>query len=78
MLVLGPGSTHLVTAAKLLARYGNIESCVNFLLIHSFSSVNAWLLITCDTAFYAIIEVKILWRKNNHKKKKLVNKDLQL
>ena len=23
--------------------------------MHSFSSVNAWLLITCDTAFYAII-----------------------
>ena len=25
------------------------------LLIHGFSPVNAWLLITCDTAFYAII-----------------------
>ena len=28
MLVLGPGSTHLVTAANLWPRYNHIESCV--------------------------------------------------
>ena len=63
MLVLGPGSTHLITA-NLWSRYGNIESCVAVhnsawidLLIYGFSQVNARLLITCGTAFYAIMFV---------------------
>ena len=45
-----------------VARYEHIESCialhqqrVNCLLMHDFLQVNARLLITCDTAFYAII-----------------------
>ena len=66
MLVLGPGSTHLVMAANLWPRYDHIESCVavheqhmDCLLIHGFSPVNARLLITCDTAFYAIMVLTI-------------------
>ena len=64
MLILGPGSTHLVTAANLWPLYDHTESCVAMinsaliaLLIHGFSLVNARLLITYDTAFYAIIDV---------------------
>ena len=55
MLVLGPGSIHLVTAANLWPRYDHIESCV----------VNARLLIMCDTAFYAIIHVFMDKNVNN-------------
>ena len=52
MLVLGPGSTHLVTAANLWPRYDHIESCVavNCLVNTRLSPVNARLLIMCDTA----------------------------
>ena len=62
MHIIGPGSTHLVTAANLWP--GTIilkivQPCINSawiaLFIHGFSPVNARLLITCDTAFYAII-----------------------
>ena len=59
MLVLGQDSTHLMTAAILWPRHDHIESCVACinsawiaLLIHGFSPVNAWLLITCHTALY--------------------------
>ena len=62
MLVLGPGSTHLVTAANLWPWYDHIESCVamhkqhvNCLVNNGFSLVNARLLIMCGTAFYAIM-----------------------
>ena len=69
MLVLGPGSTHLVTAANPWPPYEHIESC-DALLIHSFSPVSARLLLTCDTAFYAIIYVELqllehLWDYGN-------------
>ena len=64
MLVLGPGSTHLMTAAILWPWYRHIESyvaCINSawiaLLIHGFSPVNARLFITCGIAFYVIIDV---------------------
>ena len=40
------------------------KPCINstwiFLLIHGFVPVKTWLLMVCDTAFYAIIHVKIL------------------
>ena len=54
-----PGSTHLVTEANLWPRYNHTESCVAVHLQH----VNclAQLLITCDTAFYAIIVVNRLF-----------------
>ena len=53
MLVLGPDSTHLVTAANLWPRYDHIKSCV---AVHCL--VNTWLLITCDIALYAIIDIR--------------------
>ena len=66
MLVQGQGSTYLVTAAILWPRYEHIEYYVAVhysawiaLLIHGFSPVNARLLITCDTAFYAIILLRL-------------------
>ena len=62
MLVLGPGSTHLVTAANLWPRYDHIESCVavhiqrvNYLVNTRLFAGKCTLLITRDTAFYAII-----------------------
>ena len=55
MPVLGQGSTHLGTAAILWRAYWKLRSRGIALFIHGFSPVNAWLLITCDTAFYAII-----------------------
>ena len=58
MLVLGPGSTHFVTAANLWPLYGHMKvasPCINSawiaLLIHGFSPFNARLLITCDIVF---------------------------
>ena len=51
VLVLASSRTYLVTAAILWPRYRHIESCVAV----GVSPVNARLLITCDTAFYAII-----------------------
>ena len=66
ILVLGQGSTHLVMAAILWPLYEHIESCVAVHLQHMnclvntwISSVNAQLLIMCDTTFYAIIPVDI-------------------
>ena len=65
MLILGPGSTHLVTATNLwpgMTILKAMKPCINSawiaLLIYGFSPVNARLLITCGTSFYAIVFFK--------------------
>ena len=49
---------------------------MNCLLIHDFSPVNARLLITCGTAFYAIIPIEVNIKKKKKKEKKKKDKKM--
>ena len=66
ILNISRSCTHIVTAANFWTRYDHIESCVavhlqrvNYPVNTRLLPVNARLLITCDTAFYAIMSVNM-------------------